>query len=94
MIKEYIRLYEPLQSEFLPMYAQPEGRQIYEESLKSTQKFFPQYVSELQGVADGAGVPFHEVSKCFVIIQNNNNTLLFIMYNTYIKEIKIYFSCS
>ncbi|KAL5243911.1 hypothetical protein ACI65C_011321 [Semiaphis heraclei] len=61
MIKEYIRLYEPLQSEFLPMYAQPEGQKIYEESLKSTQKYFPQYVIELQGVADGAGVPFHEL---------------------------------
>ncbi|XP_025208980.1 uncharacterized protein LOC112604245 [Melanaphis sacchari] len=61
MIKEYVRSYEPLQSEFLPMYAQPEGRQIYEESLKSTQKYFPQYVIELQGMADGSGVPFHEL---------------------------------
>lgn len=61
MIKEYISSYEPLQSEFLAMYAQPEGRQIYEESLKSTEKYFPQYVIELKGVADGAGVPFHEV---------------------------------
>jgi len=43
------------------MYAQPEGRQIYEESLKSTQKYFPQYVIELQGIADGSGVPFHEL---------------------------------
>lgn len=85
MIKDYIRLYEPLQSEFLPIYAQPEGRQIYEESLKSTRKFFPQYVIELQGVADGAGVPFHEVYIiCFFIIVSNNNT---IMYNAYIKEI-------
>ncbi|XP_027849361.2 uncharacterized protein LOC114128947 [Aphis gossypii] len=59
IIKEYVRLYEPLQSEFLPMYAQPEGKEIYEESLKSTQKYFPQYVNELQGLADGAEVPFH-----------------------------------
>lgn len=76
MIKEYIRLYEPLQSEFLPMYAQPEGQKIYEESLKSTQKYFPQYVIELQGVADGAGVPFHEVSTYFVIIVNNINIIM------------------
>jgi len=84
MIKEYLRLYEPLQSEFLPLYAQPEGRQIYEESLKSTQKYFPQYVIELQGVADGAKVPFHEVFTYFVFIENNKNTM---MHNIYIIEI-------
>jgi len=63
MIKEYTKIYEPLQSEFLPLYAKPEGRKIYEESLKVTEKYFPQYVIELKGMADGAGVPFHEVSK-------------------------------
>jgi len=74
MIKEYVRLYEPLQSEFLPMYAEPEGRKIYEESLISTQKYFPQYVIELQGVSDGSGVPFHEVPNTYFVIN-------IIMYN-------------
>lgn len=61
MIKEFISKYEPLQAEMLPLYAKSEGRQIYEESLKSTTDYFPQYVIELKGMADGAHVPFHQV---------------------------------
>lgn len=61
MIKEFVNSYEPLQAELLSLYAKPEGRKIYEESLKSTEKYFPQYLIELKGVADGSGVPFHEV---------------------------------
>lgn len=65
MIKEYVHSFEPLQQEFLPLYAKPEGRKIYEESLKVTEKYFPQYVIELKGVADGAGVKFHEVCQLY-----------------------------
>lgn len=66
MIKEYLESYEPLQSEFLSLYNEPEGRKIYEESLKATEEYFPQYVIELKGVAAGADVPFHEVCNRFV----------------------------
>ncbi|XP_025422737.1 uncharacterized protein LOC112692322 isoform X1 [Sipha flava] len=61
IIKQFISAYEPLQSELLKMFALPEGRKIYEESLKSTEQYFPQYVIELKGMADGADVPFHEL---------------------------------
>lgn len=67
MIKEFVSSYEPLHNEFLPLYVKPEGRKIYEESLKTTEKYFPQYLIELKGMADGSGVPFHEVG----ISQNN-----------------------
>lgn len=70
MIKQFISAYEPLQSEQLKMFALPEGREIYEESLKSTELYFPQYVIELKGVADGAGVPFHEVYTWIIFIKN------------------------
>ncbi|XP_050420912.1 uncharacterized protein LOC126833544 isoform X2 [Adelges cooleyi] len=61
MIKEYLKAYTPLQDDYLKMYAEPEGQSIYEESFISTQKYFPQYIIELQGVADGAQVPFEEL---------------------------------
>lgn len=67
MIKDYVNSYEPLQKEFLIMYAQPEGRTIFEESLKTTEKYFPQYVIELKGMADGSGVPFHEVINIILL---------------------------
>ncbi|XP_001942958.2 uncharacterized protein LOC100168878 [Acyrthosiphon pisum] len=61
MIKEFVSVYKPLQEEYLKLYAQPEGRQIYEESLNATKKYFPQYVIEMKGLADGSGVPFYEL---------------------------------
>jgi len=65
MIKEFVSVYKPLQEEYLKLYAQPEGRQIYEESLNATKKYFPQYVIEMKGLADGSGVPFYEVPILF-----------------------------
>lgn len=35
---------------------------VYEETLKSVQTSFPQYIRELEGVADGAQVEFYKVS--------------------------------
>ncbi|XP_050427094.1 uncharacterized protein LOC126837290 [Adelges cooleyi] len=61
MIKEFLKAYTPLQDDYLKMIAEPEGRAIYEESLNSTKMYFPQYVIELQGVADGAQVSFEEL---------------------------------
>lgn len=45
----------------LPLYEQELGQKIYLESLGECQNYFPQYVIELQGMADGAGVEFHMV---------------------------------
>lgn len=36
---------------------------VYDDTLKSTKESFPQYVRELEGVADGAKVEFHKVSE-------------------------------
>lgn len=35
----------------------------YNETLESVKKSFPQYIRELEGVADGAQVEFYKVSK-------------------------------
>jgi hypothetical protein len=50
-----------LHKEFLPAYDSPEGRKAYEDTLNCVKANFPQYIDELQGTADGAKVPFHEV---------------------------------
>ncbi|XP_050527410.1 uncharacterized protein LOC126897677 [Daktulosphaira vitifoliae] len=60
MIKDFLKIYSPLH-DYLKLLEKPEGRIIYEESLKATEKYFPQYVTELQGVADGAKVSFEEL---------------------------------
>jgi hypothetical protein len=36
---------------------------VYNETLESVKKSFPQYIRELEGTADGAQVEFHKVLK-------------------------------
>jgi hypothetical protein len=48
---------------YLPVYNTPEGLKVYSETLEVVTKSFPQYLRELQGTADGAGVEFHKVDE-------------------------------
>jgi hypothetical protein len=50
-----------LNKELVPLYETDAGRKVYEETLTSVRKNFPQYVREMEGTADGAQVPFHKV---------------------------------
>ncbi|XP_066250058.1 beta-alanyl-dopamine/carcinine hydrolase [Euwallacea similis] len=47
--------------EYLEAYSNPAGRSGYDETLKNLKTDFPQYVRELEGIADGAKVPFHKL---------------------------------
>lgn len=51
--------------EYLEAYATPEGRKGYDDTLNCVKTNFPQYVRELEGIADGANVPFHQVLMAF-----------------------------
>ncbi|XP_050527413.1 uncharacterized protein LOC126897679 [Daktulosphaira vitifoliae] len=60
MINDYLQKYSPLQN-YLKLFEEPEGRKIYEESLSATEKYFPQYIVELRGIADGSQAPFEQL---------------------------------
>jgi hypothetical protein len=45
----------------LPAYLTSEGKHIYDTSLSICSQKFPQYLEELQGMAEGAKVPFYKV---------------------------------
>lgn len=62
IIADFVERYGPLQETYLPLYETPKGRQVYEETLACVQKQFPQYVREVEGTADGSGVPFYKVT--------------------------------
>lgn len=47
---------------FLPIYNTDEGRQVYEDTLSAVNERFPQYVREIEGIADGSQVEFHKVN--------------------------------
>ncbi|PSN46475.1 hypothetical protein C0J52_06877 [Blattella germanica] len=60
MIQNFLAINSTLNEEILPLYETVEGKKIYEETLSTVKKSFPQYVVELQGIADGAKVPFYK----------------------------------
>jgi predicted choloylglycine hydrolase len=53
--------YSLLQEQILPFHHTPEGEARYRALLKLHQDRFPGYVSELEGVAEGARRPFQEI---------------------------------
>jgi hypothetical protein len=59
---EIIRIfYENCEQQMKEYYVTAEGKEFFETNLRVTQECFPQYVSELRGLADGAGIPFEHV---------------------------------
>ncbi|XP_011185178.1 beta-alanyl-dopamine/carcinine hydrolase [Zeugodacus cucurbitae] len=61
IIKNFLVLCNPLNESYLPLYNKDEGRKVYNETLESVKKSFPQYIRELEGIADGAQVEFHKL---------------------------------
>ncbi|XP_054729751.1 beta-alanyl-dopamine/carcinine hydrolase [Anastrepha obliqua] len=61
IIKNFLLLSTPLNESYLPLYKKDEGRKVYNETLESVKQSFPQYIRELEGIADGAQVEFHKL---------------------------------
>ncbi|XP_047543774.1 uncharacterized protein LOC125075944 isoform X1 [Vanessa atalanta] len=60
IIKSFISSYGNLR-DFEKEYKTDTGRDAYDKTLANMKKRFPYYVKEMQGVADGANVPFHQL---------------------------------
>lgn len=67
LIQSLLEKAGPLNDEYLPLWSGVPGRRVYEDTLAACKEAYPQYVSELQGTADGAGVAFHKVSPSFIL---------------------------
>lgn len=61
MIQDYVNNSETLNEEYIPLCATVDGQKLYEDTLNSVKNNFPQYVRELEGIADGCGVPFNKL---------------------------------
>lgn len=74
MITEFVNAYEPLK-DYLKAYQEPNGQKIYDESLAASREYYPQYVIEMEGMADGSGVPFHKVMiKSYILRVHTRST--------------------
>lgn len=60
IIKSFLASYQNLR-DFEREYKTDTGREAYDKTLENMKKRFPYYVKEMQGVADGANVPFHQL---------------------------------
>lgn len=61
-----------------------DGKRVYSECLEVTNKYFPQYLIELKGMATGADVPFHKVHKKQKQKRLNIITIYFIISDIFI----------
>jgi len=64
IIHSFLSIYKPLNGVYIPLYEKPEGKEVYEAALTAVKKHFPQYIRELEGIADGAKVPFYKLFLC------------------------------
>ncbi|CAO1412916.1 unnamed protein product [Diamesa hyperborea] len=78
LIKEFLGIFKPLNEAFIPLYNSPEGQRVYKETFDCVNESFPQYIRELQGIADGAQVPFYKLFLLHMdeiipnVVDNNN----------------------
>ncbi|XP_073973242.1 C45 family peptidase tan [Rhodnius prolixus] len=61
LIHANINSLSELQSVYIPLYNTAEGKRIYEETLEAVRCSYPQYIRELQGIADGAEIAFYKL---------------------------------
>ena len=50
-----------LQYEFLPFHKSPEGQKLFRQLISLHRKSYPDYISEIKGIAEGSGRPFEEI---------------------------------
>ncbi|XP_014243044.1 uncharacterized protein LOC106663041 isoform X2 [Cimex lectularius] len=61
LIQTYLEINSTLNKIYIPAYNTERGRKIYEETLFVVGNKYPHYLRELEGTADGAGVPFYKL---------------------------------
>ena len=78
MIEDLLKKWDYLNEVLVPAYMTTDGREIYDRSLSLCTQKFPQYVEELQGIADGSKASFSKVCVrtmwIFFILGNSHST--------------------
>lgn len=53
--------------QMLPYYNKPDGQKLYDSLTREAMASFPQYVEEIQGLANGTGLPFYKVFVTLIV---------------------------
>lgn len=54
---------------------------VYDATLASVKQSFPQYIRELEGVADGAEVEFHKVIRTVNFLNKSNKAFSYLSFS-------------
>ena len=55
--------------QMLPYYSKPDGQKLYNSLTQAAMAAFPQYVEEIEGLANGAGLPFYKVLVTLIVCE-------------------------
>ncbi|ODM94332.1 hypothetical protein Ocin01_12347 [Orchesella cincta] len=89
LIHDFLRDLPFYNKAVLPFYQLPEGRRAYENVLQICKAQFPQYVKEIEGTADGAGIPFYKVGIILSIPKAKPADILLISVCLHIEQLFI-----
>lgn len=73
-IENYLGQNKHLNDVLVEKYQSAKVRRVYESTLKTTAKMFPQYIDELKGIAQGARVPFFQVRHVANTVRRRKGT--------------------
>ncbi|XP_026315186.1 uncharacterized protein LOC113226677 [Hyposmocoma kahamanoa] len=94
IIKNFVKEYSNLR-DFEREYKTKRGWTAYEQTLANMKRRFPYYVKEIQGIADGSGVSFHQVrtptQSTYLYKETNFHVIRWPLFKTYLQY-NIYFS--
>ncbi|XKL59559.1 hypothetical protein PGB90_000575 [Kerria lacca] len=61
LIQDFIKNNSILNDEYIPLCSAGEGKNLYNDTLNCVRENFPQYIRELEGIADGSEVSFNKL---------------------------------
>ncbi|XP_014281924.1 beta-alanyl-dopamine/carcinine hydrolase [Halyomorpha halys] len=61
LIKTLLDTHPSLNKVYIPLYNTKNGQEIYDKTYQTVMKYYPQYIREMEGISDGAGVPFYKL---------------------------------
>jgi hypothetical protein len=69
MMEDVLQRSEFFNKTLLPSYSTDIGKSVYNSSLAICKKRFPQYIEEMEGMAEGSQIPFYKVIYIILLLQ-------------------------
>ncbi|CAH1389163.1 unnamed protein product [Nezara viridula] len=61
LINTLFDIHPCLNKVYIPLYNTKDGQEVYDKAYQTVMKYYPQYIKEMEGMSDGADVPFYKL---------------------------------